>query len=92
MCKTLDGIILLAIRVLLYYEMHWNLAHLRDFLMPAAVHLDGSVYTWGAGGSGQLGHGSTDESAVPKVVRFVEEYEKFVQVYFSHSSFSCEEC
>jgi len=35
----------------------------------AAVIDEGSVYTWGSGEFGQLGHGSCEESLVPKKVR-----------------------
>ena len=38
------------------------------FTHTAAVADDGSVFTWGNGAFGQLGHGTTDDSLVPRKV------------------------
>lgn len=37
----------------------------------AAVADDGSVFTWGSGAFGQLGHGTTDDSLTPRKVPFI---------------------
>ena len=38
----------------------------------ACVTMEGEVYTWGLGDYGRLGHGNSDNSRVPKLVRFDE--------------------
>jgi alpha-tubulin suppressor-like RCC1 family protein len=46
----------------------------------AAVTADGSVFTWGAGTRGRLGHGSEEESLVPKRIAGFPPSEQIVQV------------
>ncbi|XP_037955224.1 uncharacterized protein LOC119685097 isoform X2 [Teleopsis dalmanni] len=49
-----------------------------------AAVADGLLYTWGWGIYGQLGHGDTENIAVPKIVSFFK-YKKVVQVSLGHA-------
>ena len=48
------------------------------------IHLNYSIFTWGNGYSGALGHGTTDDERFPKLINFF--YDKLIkEVYCGYS-------
>lgn len=44
--------------------------------------LDGGVFTCGSGRYGQLGHGSTSDEILPRMVKYFHDFNSFVVDYF----------